>query len=596
MAMSSRFVINRKDSRQMSVTPAAIAMGLSAALCLALSGCGSKGESEVSAENSGYKAAASDNASATKPETTGETNPAATETPASSTPATAAEKTAMAEKAAAAPPVGGNSVGGTSGSNTPDANAAAAAPKANPATPGDMTKTGGIVNEAPSFAALIFPSSEEPADLIAFLLKTDQAIRDLAVYGSQGMIPESEFRQQGAKVMEMKLTAATKLLGKNNLNEEDMRLARKAKLQALSQLSGLGDVKANDQLKAYVDELITTGDPELVHNGRLMQLGYAAEALMAGKSTDPSELLSRIDEVLQDEKYRGAPELMQVRAAMGLLEQMGFKEQSAAVRNKVGKMFENSSDPNLANAAWQLLADQHPSTNAMRAAIDSALKGEPDATEAIKKACSDMIESLPPERTVAFLVGQSVNIEYSGQPQIAQAMLDVVSGQLDKVKEEKVRQQLQKTLDNFKLRQAIVGKELPLSGLVGTDGKPIDMAAYAGKVVLVDFWATWCQPCLQELPNVQKTYEALKEKGFEVIGVNMDENAADLEKFLQQQKLPWATVRSGDAAKVGFNTPIAQEIGVEAIPFVILIGKDGKVAKLHTRGELLQPAVEELLK
>ena len=94
--MSSRFVINRKDSRQMSVTPAAIAMGLSAALCLALSGCGSKGESEVSAENSGYKAAASDNASATKPETTGETNPAATETPASSTPATAAEKTAMA--------------------------------------------------------------------------------------------------------------------------------------------------------------------------------------------------------------------------------------------------------------------------------------------------------------------------------------------------------------------------------------------------------------------------------------------------------------------------------------------------------------------
>jgi thiol-disulfide isomerase/thioredoxin len=595
--MLSRFAINRKDSRQMSVTPAAFALGLCAALSLALSGCGSKGESEVSAENSGYKAASGDTAAAAKPEAPAETAQAAPETtasntPATSDPATTAEKSAMAEKAAAAPPVGGTP--GPVGN--PVAGNNAAAPKANPATPGDMTKTGGIVNEAPSFAALIFPTSEEPADLIAFLLKTDQAIRDLAVYGSQGMIPESEFRQQGAKVMEMKLTAATKLLGKNNLNEEDMRLARKAKLQALSQLSGLGDVKANDQLKAYVDELITTGDPELVHNGRLMQLGYAAEALMAGKSTDPSELLSRIDEVLQDEKYRGAPELMQVRAAMGLLEQMGFKEQSAAVRNKVGKMFENSSDPNLANAAWQLLADQHPSTNAMRAAIDSALKGEPDATEAIKKACSDMIESLPPERTVAFLVGQSVNIEYSGQPQIAQAMLDVVSGHLDKVKEEKVRQQLQKTLDNFKLRQAIVGKELPLSGLVGADGKPIDMTAYAGKVVLVDFWATWCQPCLQELPNVQKTYEALKDKGFEVIGVNMDENAADLEKFLQQQKLPWATVRSGDATKVGFNTPIAQEIGVEAIPFVILIGKDGKVAKLHTRGELLQPAVEELLK
>ena len=195
-----------------------------------------------------------------------------------------------------------------------------------------------------------------------------------------------------------------------------------------------------------------------------------------------------------------------------------------------------------------------------------------------------------------FLVSQIVNVEFSGQPEAAAVLVDVATANLDKLTNETAKEEVGKLLEGFKLRQSIVGKELSFAGLVDLTGKPLDWGAYSGKVVLVDFWATWCQPCLIELPNVEKAYTALKDKGFEVIGVNLDENAADVTAFFQQKSLPWTTYRSGDSAKIGFDTPLARELGVEAIPFVLLIGKDGKVAKLHVRGENLIPAVEELLK
>jgi thiol-disulfide isomerase/thioredoxin len=557
-------------------------------LGLTLIGCNNANNEEVKAENSGYAVADDKGANTAAEKEAAASGSSAAPITNSPTPDTSAKTDQDLANQAAKPPA----ATGLTPAPAPST-ASGSAPEAAAATPG---KTGGVVNEAPSFATLTYPTSEESPDLIAFLVKADQAVRDLAVWGSQGMVPEAQFRAQGARILEMKLTAATKLLDKKDLNEADLRIARKAKLQALSQLSGLGDVKANDLLKTYVDEVIQSGDPELVHNARLMQLGYAAEALMGGKSKDPNELLSRIDEVLSDENYRGAVELMQVRQATGLLEQMGYAEQATAVRQKVGKLFENSKDPNLANAAWQILAEQHPATNAMRDAMQAVMKGEASAKEQLKAAAERMVAELPPQRTVLFLVSQIVNVEFSGQPEAAAILVEVATAHLDKITEETAKTEVAKMFEGFKTRQAVIGKELSFAGLVDTSGKPLDWSAYSGKVVLVDFWATWCQPCLIELPNVENAYKALKDKGFEVIGVNMDDNVADLQAFFQQKTLPWKTYRTAVPNQIGFEMPLAKELGVQAIPFVLLIGKDGKVAKLHVRGEALIPAIEELLK
>ena len=150
-----------------------------------------------------------------------------------------------------------------------------------------------------------------------------------------------------------------------------------------------------------------------------------------------------------------------------------------------------------------------------------------------------------------------------------------------------------------RLRQGLIGKPFSVDG-VTIDGQPFDWSAYAGKVVLVDFWATWCGPCLEELPNIKQNFEQFHAKGFEVVGVNLNTNIAELKQFLLQG-LPWATVVSQEAldSKIKENDwssiPMAQKCGVQAIPFVLLVNAEGKVDSIHVRGPKLRKRLVELL-
>ncbi len=125
----------------------------------------------------------------------------------------------------------------------------------------------------------------------------------------------------------------------------------------------------------------------------------------------------------------------------------------------------------------------------------------------------------------------------------------------------------------------------------GTDmaGKPLTLAQYSGKVVLVDFWATWCGPCIAEMPNVLSAYSKYKGKGFDIIGVSLDEanDKPKLVKFTQEKNMPWRQVFDGK----GWSSKLATTYGVKAIPFTLLIGKDGKIAAVNPRGAELEPAI-----
>lgn len=137
------------------------------------------------------------------------------------------------------------------------------------------------------------------------------------------------------------------------------------------------------------------------------------------------------------------------------------------------------------------------------------------------------------------------------------------------------------------------GQSLNLEGMT-VENKKFDWASYRGKVVLIDFWASWCQPCMREYPNILKAYETYKDKGFDVVGIGvMDENAALL-KAVKDKKMPW-TVLSEELTVVAKMPSLETRFGIDRVPTMFLVDKEGKVVAVETWGVKLHEKLAELL-
>jgi peroxiredoxin len=143
-----------------------------------------------------------------------------------------------------------------------------------------------------------------------------------------------------------------------------------------------------------------------------------------------------------------------------------------------------------------------------------------------------------------------------------------------------------------KVRAGLVeGAKFPDFNEKDLAGKPLSVAGYKGKVLLVDFWATWCGPCRTELPNVIKTYDAHHKDGFEIIGVSLDQDKQKLTSFLTDKKITWAQYFDGK----GWQNALAQKYGVQSIPATYLLDRQGVIIGKDLRGDDLEQAVTQAL-
>jgi thiol-disulfide isomerase/thioredoxin len=176
----------------------------------------------------------------------------------------------------------------------------------------------------------------------------------------------------------------------------------------------------------------------------------------------------------------------------------------------------------------------------------------------------------------------------AASPALTQQLEDVIVKDLDG----ELAQRMKVEVEQRRKLRSLIDRPIVIRG-ARFDGGEFSSAEWKGKVVLVDFWATWCAPCVAQMPRVKNLYAKYHDKGLEVVGVSWDENVESLKEYLASQDgMPWPQLF--DTNNPGVHA-VAREFGVATLPTMFLIDKKGKVRNVKAQQENLDEVISKLL-
>lgn len=176
---------------------------------------------------------------------------------------------------------------------------------------------------------------------------------------------------------------------------------------------------------------------------------------------------------------------------------------------------------------------------------------------------------------------------------LATRMIDQLVPQLRDSDDPNVRE-LVPLIEGIGRRIKLPGNKIELEGTL-LDGTPLDWDSYRGKVVLVDFWATDCGPCRAEVPNLIENYRLYHDKGFDVLGISLDNDRSQVEQYFEAAGIPWETLFQENPTDSDWDHPVANRYAINAIPRMVLVDQQGVVVNMNARGPMLGAELRRLL-
>lgn len=307
-------------------------------------------------------------------------------------------------------------------------------------------------------------------------------------------------------------------------------------------------------------------------------------------------ILLRADEPAATGKstgYRGIVEKNQRELIRQVAEYVTAHPDADDVEQAAVWMFETASahglEAEVTGIAEQFLKrrdlDQTSISQAQQAlCLGLARTGKPGEAVAVFDAYLRGVRFQSPFRALDLAGSLSALARFDGDLAGSREILERVSSAYP------LNQQIGEIVEGRIARQGLIGQPAPRFGTSDLEGKPVDVADYANRVVLVDFWGTTCAPCLAEFPNLKQIYKDFHEKGFDIVGISFDDSPALVEAYRARAKLPWRMAMNESP-----EGPVSSRYKVRTIPALFLIDRKGNVANVDIRGHDLRSAVEKLL-